>query len=120
MVHELVETSTTDKNRYEKSQKGVPELIKRYNPKAKVIVITCSPSGRAYSDYLHMQDLTKRFESENNSWPGPLANLLARDFKNISSFEILGSSHKIFLSRSAPELHRKCVRNERKWPEMKL
>ena len=91
----------TDKNRYEISQKGVPELIKRYNPKAKVIIITCSPSGRAYSDYLHMQDLTKRFENENNSWSGPLANLLARDFKNVSSFETLGSSHNFFT--------RKCI-----------
>ena len=77
----------------DRSHQGVPELIRKYNPKAKIIIITCSPSSRAYSDYIHMKDLAEKLKDRSYNWIGPLSNLLVQDFKNISSFETLGSFH---------------------------
>lgn len=70
----------TQKTLVSRIRSDVPELIKKYNPDVKIIIITCSPSSRAYSDYLHTKELVKRKSSV--PWVGPLSNLLFRTFRN--------------------------------------
>ena len=38
-----------------------------------------------------MKDIAEKMKNlKSFNWPGPLSNLLAQDFKNVSSFETLG------------------------------
>ena len=65
-----------------------------------------------------MLDLVKSLKSRQNNWAGPLSNLLVRDFKNTSSFEILGSFHPVdFHSGSASDVNRKYSGNENMKPK---
>ena len=53
-----------------------------------------------------MKDIAEKIKNiKIFNWPGPLANLLAQDFKNVSSFETLGP-FRLFsvLYRHLPEV----------------
>lgn len=35
----------------------IPRLIHQYNPNVKIIIVTCDPAARAYSDFKHMEQV---------------------------------------------------------------
>ena len=47
----------------------IPKRIRQYNPNAKVIMVLCEPSSRAYSDYVHFEKNAK-FQSRQTKLLG--------------------------------------------------
>ena len=55
----------------------VAEIIKLYNKNIKIIVITCEPAARAYSDYLHLRSVLAKNEVRSLWTKPPLLSFLA-------------------------------------------
>ena len=55
----------------------IAEIIKLYNKNIKIIVITCEPAARAYSDYLHLRTVLAKQKARLSWIKPPLLSLLA-------------------------------------------